>query len=117
MAGRPLIIDTDSGYEFAQALMLIEGCGLFDIKGICTVFGTAAPNRGAVHVQFLRSICDGKWPVISGSEKALIVRRKETRTLGLYIQDCSRAERRSRTVLYRTAYEYCRYTDQTQRPA
>jgi Inosine-uridine nucleoside N-ribohydrolase len=85
MAGRPLIIDTDSGYEFAQALMLIEGCGLFDIKGICTVFGTAAPNRGAAHVQFLRSICDGKWPIISGSEKALIVRRKETRTAA----DCS----------------------------
>ncbi|MBR5070814.1 MAG: nucleoside hydrolase [Oscillospiraceae bacterium] len=80
MAGRPLIIDTDSGHGFAEALMLIDGCGLFDIKGVCTVFGSASPRRGAAHAAYLRELCGGQWPIVTGSERPLVVRRKDTGT-------------------------------------
>lgn len=80
MAGRPLIIDTDSGYGFAEALMLIDGCGLFDIKGVCTVFGSASSRRGAAHASYLRDLCGGQWPVVVGAERPLVVRRKDKGT-------------------------------------
>lgn len=58
-----------------HALMLICGCGLFDIKGICTVSGCTSAGEAAVHAAFLRDVCGGDFPVIAGAEEPMLVRR------------------------------------------
>ena len=78
MTRRPLIIDTDAGNGFAHAAMLIAGCGLFDVKGICTVYGSVTAAKAAPHCAWTAGLAGFSAPVIAGSEKPLIVRREET---------------------------------------
>ena len=75
MGRRPLIIDTDSGDSMIQAAMLVNGCGLFDLQGVCTVFGGASAKDAAVHAALIRDICGGGYPVLSGAERPLIARK------------------------------------------
>jgi len=75
---RPLIIDTDAGCDFAHAVMLIHGCGLFDIQGICTEAGNTTPRKAATQVSYLAGLCGAEWPVFTGAERPLIVRREGT---------------------------------------
>lgn len=75
MTKRPLIIDTDTGCGFVHAAMLVSGCGLFEIQGICTVFGSAPAGEAAVHAAWLRDICGIECPVIPGAQRPLLVRR------------------------------------------
>ena len=75
MAKRPIIIDTDAGNGFAHAAMLISGCGLFDIKGICTVSGSVSAVQAASCCAWLEKLTGMEAPVVTGSDKALIVRR------------------------------------------
>ena len=39
MIKRPLIIDCDPGTDDAQCIMMLNACGLFDIRGITPVHG------------------------------------------------------------------------------
>ena len=76
MARRPLIIDTDAGNGFAHAAMLIAGCGLFDVKGISTVYGSVSAKKAASGCAWLNGLTGSDAPVVTGSEKPLIVRRE-----------------------------------------
>ena len=75
MTKRPLIIDTDTGCGFVHAAMLVSGCGLFEIQGISTVFGSASAGQAAVHAAWIRDLCGMDCPVIPGAERPLLVRR------------------------------------------
>lgn len=75
MAKRPLIIDTDAGNGFAHAAMLIAGCGLFDVKGITTVAGSVSAAQAASCCIQTEKLAGIEAPVLTGSEKPLIVRR------------------------------------------
>ena len=88
MPKRPLIIDTDTGCGFVHAAMLVAGCGLFDIKGACTVYGSTTAKRAAVHAAYLRDLCADYYPVVSGAEKPILVRRKNS----MSPDDCSALE-------------------------
>ena len=64
--------------------MLISGCGIFDIRGVCTEFGASSPRQAAAHASFLLGLCAERCPVIAGSERPILVRRK-----GKISEDCS----------------------------
>lgn len=76
MTKRPLIIDTDTGCGFAHAAMLVSGCGLFDIQGICTIYGSTSAEKAAVHADWLMKLCGTECPVMPGAERPLLVRRR-----------------------------------------
>lgn len=44
MIKRPLIIDCDPGTDDAQCIMMLNACGLFDIRGIIPVHGKCHLN-------------------------------------------------------------------------
>ena len=72
MATRPLIIDTDCGYDDIQAVMLLAGSGRFDIRGICTVFGSSSLNEAMNRALFMNKTIGLGAAVAQGAEKPVI---------------------------------------------
>ena len=74
MSKRPLIIDTDPGIDDAECLMLVQGSGLFDIRGITAVHGNVVLDHTANNALFLSKMYGMNCPVYKGAENALIAR-------------------------------------------
>ncbi len=75
MIKRPLIIDTDPGVDDAECLMLVQGSGKFDIRGITAVHGNVPLSATANNALFLSKMYGIDCPVYKGAENALIARK------------------------------------------
>ncbi len=75
MIKRPLIIDTDPGLDDAECLMLVNGSGQFDIRGITAVHGNVPLESTANNALFLSKMYGIDCPVYKGAENALIARK------------------------------------------
>ena len=53
MIKRPLIIDCDPGTDDAQCIMMLNACGLFDIRGITPVHGNVPLEFTSKNALFL----------------------------------------------------------------
>ena len=74
MLKRPLIIDCDPGIDDAECLMMVQGSGLFDIRGITAVHGNVPLSHTANNALFLSKLFDMNCPVYLGAEDAMIQR-------------------------------------------
>ncbi len=74
MERRPVIFDCDPGVDDAQAMILLSGCGIFDVLGITVVHGNAALENTVRNALFLRDTLKLRCPVVAGADKAMIVR-------------------------------------------
>ena len=74
MLKRPLIIDCDPGIDDAECLMMVQGSGLFDIRGITAVHGNVPLSHTANNALFLSKLFDMNCPVYLGAEEAMIQR-------------------------------------------
>ncbi len=74
MIKRPLIIDTDPGIDDAECLMLVQGSGQFDIRGITAVHGNVPLETIADNALFLSKLYGIDCPVYKGAEQGLIAR-------------------------------------------
>ena len=74
MLKRPLIIDCDPGIDDAECLMLVNGSGQFDIRGITAVHGNVPLAHTANNALFLSKLFEMNCPVYVGAKEALIQR-------------------------------------------
>ena len=74
MIKRPLIIDCDPGTDDAQCIMMLNACGLFDIRGIAPVHGNVPLEFTSKNALFLSKYYGINRPVYKGAEERLIVR-------------------------------------------
>lgn len=74
MIKRPLIIDCDPGTDDAQCIMMLNACGLFDIRGITPVHGNVPLEFTSKNALFLSKYYGINRPVYKGAEERLIVR-------------------------------------------
>lgn len=74
MLKRPLIIDCDPGIDDAECLMMLQGSGQFDIRGITAVHGNVPLAHTANNALFLSKLFEMNCPVYRGAENALIQR-------------------------------------------
>ena len=74
MEKRPLIIDCDPGTDDAQCIMMIQGSGLFDVRGITPVHGNVPLEYTKANALFLNSFFGIGAPVAVGAEEAMIAR-------------------------------------------
>lgn len=75
MAKRPLIIDTDPGIDDAQAFMLVNASGMFDVKAVCAVHGNVALEDTRRNALYLSRLCGFECPVCAGASEAILVRK------------------------------------------
>ena len=75
MSKRPIIIDVDPGNDDAQAIMLLAGSGLFDIRGICAVHGNVGLEHTAPNALYLAGLTGVDCPVCIGADKAILARK------------------------------------------
>ncbi|MBQ4093846.1 MAG: nucleoside hydrolase, partial [Oscillospiraceae bacterium] len=75
MSKRPIIIDVDPGNDDAQAIMLLSGSGLFDIRGICAVHGNVGLQHTAPNALYLAGLTGVDCPVCIGAENAILARK------------------------------------------
>ena len=73
MNKRKLIIDTDGGIDDALAIMLANASGVFDIKGITTVFGNVSLQQAARNVLYLTELYDIDCDVAIGAQQSILV--------------------------------------------
>ena len=71
---RPLIIDCDPGIDDAECLLMLQGCGLFDILGIIPVHGNVPLAKTSVNALYLNNKYGINTKVIKGADQAIIVR-------------------------------------------
>ncbi len=71
---RPLIIDCDPGIDDAQCIMMLKGCGLFDIRGITPVHGNVPLAKTARNALFLNDYYGIHTKVVPGAGEAILVR-------------------------------------------
>ncbi len=74
MIKRPLIIDTDPGIDDAECIMLVNGSGQFDIRGITATHGNVTLENTANNALFLSELFGINCPVYKGARQALIER-------------------------------------------
>ena len=74
MLKRPLIIDCDPGIDDAECLMMVQGSGQFDIRGITAVHGNVPLELTANNALFLSKLYGIDCPVYLGAKDALIQR-------------------------------------------
>ena len=74
MLKRPLIIDCDPGIDDAECLMMVNGSGQFDIRGITAVHGNVPLTHTANNALFLSHMYGMDCPVYLGAKEALIQR-------------------------------------------
>ena len=58
MLKRPLIIDCDPGIDDAECLMMLQGSGQFDIRGITAVHGNVPLAHTANNALFLSKLLE-----------------------------------------------------------
>ena len=74
MLKRPLIIDCDPGIDDAECLMMVQGSGHFDIRGITAVHGNVPLDFTSKNALFLSKMYEIGCPVYRGAKEALIQR-------------------------------------------
>ena len=74
MLKRPLIIDCDPGIDDAECIMMVQGSGQFDIRGITAVHGNVPLKRTSENALFLTKLYGIDCPVYLGAENAIIQR-------------------------------------------
>ena len=74
MLKRPLIIDCDPGIDDAECLMMVQGSGQFDIRGITAVHGNVPLELTSKNALFLSKLYGMDCPVYKGAKEALIQR-------------------------------------------
>ena len=74
MLKRPLIIDCDPGIDDAECIMMVQGSGQFDIRGITAVHGNVPLSKTSANALFLSKLYGIDCPVYLGSEEAFIQR-------------------------------------------
>ena len=74
MLKRPLIIDCDPGIDDAECLMMVQGSGQFDIRGITAVHGNVPLSHTSKNALFLSKMLEMNCPVYLGANEAMIVR-------------------------------------------
>ena len=50
---RPLIIDCDPGIDDAECILMLQGCGRFDILGITPVHGNVSLDKTSANALYL----------------------------------------------------------------
>ena len=68
MIKRPLIIDCDPGIDDAECLMMVQGSGQFDIRGITAVHGNVPLELTSKNALFLSKLYGIDCPVYLGAK-------------------------------------------------
>ena len=71
---RPLIIDCDPGIDDAECILVLQGCGQFDILGITPVHGNVSLDKTSANALYLNEKYGINAKVVKGADKAIIVR-------------------------------------------
>ncbi len=74
MLKRPLIIDCDPGIDDAECIMMVQGSGQFDIRGITAVHGNVPLSHTSNNALFLSKMYGIDCPVYLGAKEAIIQR-------------------------------------------